>query len=135
MDSFINKHYQGVTPLMYACSTGLADCVKMLAEKRADFNKLDNHGRVCLQLARRAQGDNQNMASWLKDNVQGIDSSNITANGCVGVRGCVWAGASGCGCVLVSVGVGVGVDVCGCRSSSWSCSGSWFGCGCGCVGG
>ena len=120
---------------MHACSTGLADCVKMLAEAKADFNKLDNHGRVCLQLARRAQGDNQNMASWLKDNVQGIDSSNITANGCVGVRGCVWAGASGCGCVLVSVGVGVGVDVCGCRSSSWSCSGSWFGCGCGCVGG
>ena len=135
MDSLINKNYQGATPLMLSCGTGLADCVKMLAERNADFTKFDDRGRGCLQLARKAQGDTQKLADWLIDHVPGIASSKKTAGGCVGVRGWAWTGAGGCGWVLASVGVGVCVDVCGCRSSSGSCSGSWFGCGCGCVGG
>ena len=61
---------------MLACSTGLSDCVQLLAMKKADFTKFDDNGRGCLQLAMNAQGDGQRLATWLKDNVPGIPSSD-----------------------------------------------------------
>ena len=39
-----------MTPLLYACSTGLADVVVELAERRADMNVVDDNRRGCLQL-------------------------------------------------------------------------------------
>ena len=54
------------TPLHFACSTGLADVVKLLATKKADLTKLDGRGRVCLQLAANSQGDKQTLSNWLR---------------------------------------------------------------------
>ena len=56
----------GVTPLHFACSTGLADVVKLLATKKADLTKLDGRGRGCLQLAANSQGDKQTLSNWLR---------------------------------------------------------------------
>ena len=135
MVPFLNQYYQGATPLMFACGTGLADCVQMLAGRNADFNQLDGSGRGCLQLARQCQGNGQVLAQWLRQHVTGIAPSKNTAWGCVGVRGSASTGAGGRGWVLASVGACVRADVCGCRSSSGSRSGSLFGCGCMCVSG
>ena len=57
-----------MTPLLYACSTGLADVVMELAERRADMNVVDDNGRGCLQSATNAQGTNQPLAKWLRQN-------------------------------------------------------------------
>ena len=61
---------------MRACDSGLADCVQLLAQKRADFTKLDANGRGCLQRAQNAQGKAQVLAKWLVANVPGIPSTN-----------------------------------------------------------
>ena len=68
--------YQGKTPLMLAAGSALADCVKLLAEKRADFTQLDNDKRGCLQLAEQAQGKCEMLAHWLKENVRNIPSND-----------------------------------------------------------
>ena len=60
---------------MRACGSGLADCVQLLAQKRADFTKLDGKGRGCLQRAQNVQGKGQVLAKWLLENVPGIPSS------------------------------------------------------------
>ena len=52
--------------LHFACSTGLADVVKLLATKKADLTKLDGRGRGCLQLAANSQGDKQTLSNWLR---------------------------------------------------------------------
>ena len=90
------KNHQS-TPVHYACGSGLADCVIMLHSKNADLTKLDKQHRGCLQLAESCQGKNQQLAKFLKKNVEGIDSSNISAGGWVGGR--VWTCSCGCGCV------------------------------------
>ena len=56
------------TPLHFACSTGLADVVKLLADKEADLSKADGKGRGCIQLAANAQGEKSTLANWLRDN-------------------------------------------------------------------
>ena len=55
-----------MTPLMLLCSTGLADCVMLLADLGANFGFTDDSLRGCWQLASNAQGDNQKLATWLK---------------------------------------------------------------------
>ena len=60
---------------MLACSTGLADCVKLLAMKNADFTKFDDNGRGCLQLAWNSQGPQRRLARWLEKTVPDIPSS------------------------------------------------------------
>jgi len=102
------KKYQGSTPLMHACATGLADCVQLLAMKRADFTKIDDKNRGCLQLARNAQGNNQQLARWLMAEVPGIPPSYRIGGACVWVGGWVWAGAGAGGWVRVWVWEGVG---------------------------
>ena len=64
-----------MTPLLYACSTGLADVVKELAERLADMNVVDDNGRGCLQLAISAQGANQPLAHWLRENTGAMDTA------------------------------------------------------------
>ena len=61
---------------MLAAGSALADCVKLLAEKKADLTKLDNDKRGCLQLAEQVQGNSQTLASWLKENVRNIPSTD-----------------------------------------------------------
>ena len=61
---------------MRACGSGLADCVQLLAQKRAVFTKLDASGRGCLQRAQNAQGKGQVLATWLLENVPDIPSTN-----------------------------------------------------------
>ena len=69
--------YQGVTPLMHACATGLADCVQYLANHRARFDRLDNKNRGCLQRCRQCQGKGQTLATWLlNNNVKGLVDSH-----------------------------------------------------------
>ena len=68
--------YQGLTPLMDLCSTGCADCVKYLAEQKADLTVQDFQGRGCLQLADRAQGENRPLYNWLREHVQGIQMTS-----------------------------------------------------------
>ena len=63
-----------MTPLLYACSTGLADVVVELAERQADMNVVDENGRGCLQLAMYAQGANQPLAQWLRENTAARDT-------------------------------------------------------------
>ena len=64
-----------MTPLLYACSTGLADVVVELAERRADMNVVDDNRRGCLQLARSAQGKNQPLAQWLRENTRAMNTA------------------------------------------------------------
>ena len=56
-----------MTPLLYACSTGLADVVIHLAKRRADMTVVDDNGRGCIQLASKVQGTNQPLANWLRE--------------------------------------------------------------------
>ena len=49
--------------------------MKLLAERRADFRKLDNRNRSCLQLARNCQGENRVLATWILENVTGIEET------------------------------------------------------------
>ena len=70
-----NQH-QGSTPLHFACGTGIADTVQVMAEYRADFNITDDDGRGCLQLAKKCQGKNRTLYNWLIANVQGIQMTN-----------------------------------------------------------
>ena len=64
-----------MTPLLYACSTGLADVVKELAERLADMNVVDDNGRGCIQLASKTQGNNQMLATWLRRNTDAPETS------------------------------------------------------------
>ena len=72
----IKNLYQGKTPLHFACSTGIADCVQELARRKADFSKLDHKGRGCLQLAEQCQGDGQSLAVWRRGNVKDLPDTD-----------------------------------------------------------
>ena len=71
----ITNVYQGSTPLHFACSTGLADCVQLLVQNRANVNILDGKGRSCFQLASNCQGNGQILATWLEKNTENLDKS------------------------------------------------------------
>ena len=67
---------QGMTPLHMACSTGLADCVKVLHSYRArfDVNDWTVPARGPYQFAKHSQGDRQHLAKWLLENVRYMDT-------------------------------------------------------------
>ena len=60
----------GVTPLMNACGSGIADCVQELGNRGAKFDRLDNKKRGCLQRARQCQGNNQKLVRWLEAHIR-----------------------------------------------------------------
>ena len=65
-----------MTPLHFLCATGVADCVRLLVEKRADMSQEDYNGRGCLQLARNCQGKEQHLATWLIQHVPKIQDTS-----------------------------------------------------------
>ena len=72
---------QGMTPLHFACSSGMADCVTYLAIHGADMTVEDDNNRGCLQLARQVQGNNQTLATWLKKKYPRLQDTNGVAGG------------------------------------------------------
>ena len=76
---------------MFLCSTGCADCIQLLAEHRADFTKIDYHGRGCLQLAQQNQSENKVAYHWLMKNMPGLPKTN--AKGRAMAEKCRGAGA------------------------------------------
>ena len=65
-----------MTPLHFLCATGVADCVRLLVEKRADMSQEDYNGRGCLQLAKNSQGKKQTLATWLKQHAPAIPETS-----------------------------------------------------------
>ena len=61
---------------MMMCSTGLADCVQLMAQRKANFNNPDRNDRTCLQMARQAQGKEKKLYTWLIQNVPGIEDGH-----------------------------------------------------------
>ena len=72
---------QGMTPLHFACSTGMADCVKYLAEQGADLTVVDKNGRGCLQFASQVQGKNQTLWNYLRKPFPYLRDTNGVAEG------------------------------------------------------
>ena len=66
---YVPNVYQGTTPFLALCGSGVADCVQFLVQKGADTAISDRKGRGALQLARNCQGKNQKLASWLMNYV------------------------------------------------------------------
>ena len=60
---------------MLAAGSALADCVKAFAVRNADLTKQDKEKRGCLQLARQAQGKNESLGTWLRDNNETVPDS------------------------------------------------------------
>ena len=55
-----------MTPLLYACSTGCSDVVKLLCEKRANI-RAQSQGRGALQLANATAGANNKLVKYLQE--------------------------------------------------------------------
>ena len=63
---YIPNGCQGMTPLHGLCGSGVADCVQLLVQRRADTAIQDHRGRGVLQLAQQSQGLSQMLAVWLQ---------------------------------------------------------------------
>ena len=63
---YIPNGCQGWTPLHGLCGSGVADCVQLLVQRRADATIQDHRGRGVLQLAQQSQGLSQILAVWLQ---------------------------------------------------------------------
>ena len=69
---------KGVTPFLFACSTGVADIVKYLA-RIPHFNSWhrDGNERGAVQLAMNSGGEHQRLATWLRDNCRDEDNVGL----------------------------------------------------------
>ena len=62
---YIPNGCQGWTPLRGLCGSGVAGCVQLLVQQRADTTIEDHRGRGVVQLAQQSQGHSQRLAQWL----------------------------------------------------------------------